>query len=80
MTFLFTRVKVGDVWTLEKKDRWRLYRSWVHTVNKGYKRTVDQHRLEFEESARELKKIKDKEDSIVLGRASVVGMTTTGLH
>ena len=70
--------KVEDVWSLSKKDRWRLYRRWMVTKSDSYKRTITQYRQQFEENARKLKEIQAMEDMIVLKKADVIGMTTTG--
>ncbi|KAJ7333526.1 NFX1-type zinc finger-containing protein 1 [Desmophyllum pertusum] len=71
---------VRNVWNLNVKDRWRLYRRWLMDVAEEYRRTISLFQEQFEEGAKRLKDIKDLEDLEILKKAHVVGMTTTALQ
>ena len=76
MSMFFLQVR--NVWTLNVKNRWRLYRRWIMDVCEQYRRTISLFQEQFEEGANRLKDIKNMEDFEILKNADVVGMTTTG--
>ncbi|XP_067035451.1 NFX1-type zinc finger-containing protein 1-like isoform X3 [Acropora muricata] len=69
---------VENVWNLCGKDRWRLYRRWVHDACETCHRKIAELQVSFDEEARNLKHFKEEEDKYVLSKADVIGMTTTG--
>lgn len=70
--------KIRNVWSLNLKDRWRLYRRWLVDVCESYRQTITLYQEEFEIGTRKLKEIKNLEDFEILKNADVVGLTTTG--
>ncbi|KAK2142651.1 hypothetical protein LSH36_929g00077, partial [Paralvinella palmiformis] len=66
-----------NIWRLDMKDRWRLYRCWL----KQYRRNIDNQlralEQEYELTARRLHEVKQREDLEIMKRAKILGMTTT---
>ena len=73
-------LQVTDVWSLSLEDRWRLYRRWVQDVRERYRRDMSFFHFDFERGVRELKQIKSQLDLLILKKAAVIGMTTTGKY
>ncbi|XP_068745964.1 NFX1-type zinc finger-containing protein 1-like [Montipora capricornis] len=69
---------IRNVWSLNIKDRWRLYRRWVADISESYRHTISLYQEQFEAGAKKMKDIKNLEDFEILKNADVVGMTTTG--
>ena len=67
-----------NVWNLNLKDRWSLYRRWLKDVRERYRRTMSYLHHEFEWGVERLKEAKTMQDLEILERADVIGMTTTG--
>ncbi|XP_035678893.1 NFX1-type zinc finger-containing protein 1-like [Branchiostoma floridae] len=70
--------QVRDVWTLQPRDRWRLYRYWVARYCDLFKRPISACAKRYEDVARRLDKIRNEEDRRIMEEACVIGMTTTG--
>ena len=70
--------QIRNVWSLNIKDRWRLYRRWLKDVSESYGHTISLYQEQFEAGAKKMKDIRNLEDFEVLKNADVVGMTTTG--
>jgi hypothetical protein len=69
---------VTDVWKLNERDRWRLYRYWVQQFVCEQTRKLHEHRDSFEEELNKKKLSRDNLDVRILRDADVIGMTTTG--
>ena len=67
-----------NVWNLNLKDRWSLYRLWAIDVRQRYRRAISHLHREFEWGVERLKKAKAMQDLETLEHADVIGMTTTG--
>ncbi|XP_017335446.2 NFX1-type zinc finger-containing protein 1 [Ictalurus punctatus] len=70
--------KVWNVWQLNLKDRWRLYRLWVLRYHIELRRKALQAEQVYQDAAERLAEIRRREDLCVLQHAKVIGMTTTG--
>ena len=66
------------MWNLAEKDRWRLYRRWMLDARESCDRNISNILEEFDREAAVLKRIKEREDYLILRDADVIGMTTTG--
>ncbi|XP_051562536.1 NFX1-type zinc finger-containing protein 1-like [Myxocyprinus asiaticus] len=69
---------VSDVWNINPKDRWRLYRLWVLRYRTDLRTKALHSEQVFQDAAERLNEIRCREDLCVLRKARVVGMTTTG--
>ncbi|XP_051996715.1 NFX1-type zinc finger-containing protein 1-like [Xyrauchen texanus] len=70
--------RVRNVWNIDLKDRWRLYRLWVLRYRTDLRTKTLQAEQVFQDAAERLNEIRRHEDLCVLRKARVVGMTTTG--
>ncbi|XP_026856434.2 NFX1-type zinc finger-containing protein 1 [Electrophorus electricus] len=70
--------QVRNVWQLELKDRWRLYRLWMQRYQTDLREKSLHAEQAFQDAAERLVEIRRREDLCVLRRARVIGMTTTG--
>ncbi|XP_019640287.1 PREDICTED: NFX1-type zinc finger-containing protein 1-like [Branchiostoma belcheri] len=69
---------VQNVWTLQPRDRWRLYRHWVAKYCAKYKDSIKDYEREYERAAKRLTEFQSQEDGEIMKEATVIGMTTTG--
>ncbi|XP_016333043.1 NFX1-type zinc finger-containing protein 1-like isoform X2 [Sinocyclocheilus anshuiensis] len=67
-----------NVWILNLKDRWRLYRLWVLRYRTDLCTKALTSEQVYQDAAERLNEIRRREDLCVLRQARVVGMTTTG--
>lgn len=70
--------QIRDVWSLNLKDRWRLYRLWVLRYRSDLRTKALTSEQVYQDAAERLNEIRRREDLCVLQQARVVGMTTTG--
>ncbi|XP_053354042.1 NFX1-type zinc finger-containing protein 1 [Clarias gariepinus] len=71
-------LQVWNVWQLNIKDRWRLYRLWVLRYQIDLRGKALQAEQVYQDAAERLAEIRRREDLCVLQHAQVIGMTTTG--
>ncbi|XP_051752119.1 NFX1-type zinc finger-containing protein 1 [Ctenopharyngodon idella] len=69
---------IRDVWSLNLKDRWKLYRLWVLRYRTDLRTKALEAEQVYQDAADRLNEIRRREDLFVLKQAQVVGMTTTG--
>ncbi|KAM3621818.1 uncharacterized protein V6R79_016437 [Siganus canaliculatus] len=69
---------VVNIWTLSLEDRWRLYRLWVARYRADFTTKVAECEQAYQNTVDRLAEIKQHEDQLLLQRATVIGMTTTG--
>ena len=69
---------VTDIWVLPVDARWQLYHLWVVKYKQQLMDRILQKMADYEETAKRLKETKEAEDIEIMGRATVLGMTTTG--
>ncbi|XP_039590839.1 NFX1-type zinc finger-containing protein 1 [Polypterus senegalus] len=69
---------IRDIWRLDLKDRWRLYRLWVQRYQTDMRRRAQQSEQLYQNAAERLAEIRLREDLCILKEARVIGMTTTG--
>ncbi|XP_028854674.1 NFX1-type zinc finger-containing protein 1 [Denticeps clupeoides] len=69
---------IADIWILPLKERWKLYRLWVLRYQTDMRTRVLAAEQEYQTAAERLAEIRMKEDTCVLSKATVIGMTTTG--
>ena len=67
-----------DVWSLDLKDRWRLYRKWVRDISQQHQNTIASIQGEYEEGMKEQQEWRNAQNYEHLKSAHVIGMTTTG--
>ncbi|CAH1269009.1 ZNFX1 [Branchiostoma lanceolatum] len=77
MTYREVR-EVHNVWELELRDRWRLYRYWVARYCDGHRDSIARYGYEYEVATQELRELRNEEDRLIMEEATVIGMTTTG--
>ncbi|XP_066288837.1 NFX1-type zinc finger-containing protein 1-like [Branchiostoma lanceolatum] len=70
--------RVHNVWTLQLRDRWRLYRHWVARYCAEYKKSIEGYERDYERAAKRLMEFQSQEDGEIMKEATVIGMTTTG--
>ncbi|XP_015239630.1 PREDICTED: NFX1-type zinc finger-containing protein 1 [Cyprinodon variegatus] len=69
---------VFDVWSLNLKDRWRLYRLWVTRYRIELRTKALESEQAYQNAVDRLADVKRQENLHVLKKATVIGMTTTG--
>lgn len=67
------------MWNLPEKDRWRLYRRWVYEARECCHKEISDLEKTFDRMATDLKFLRQREDYLILQKADVIGMTTTGI-
>ncbi|RUS87045.1 hypothetical protein EGW08_005198 [Elysia chlorotica] len=70
--------RVDNVWRLGALQRWRLYRYWVDLYCRQLRGEIRDTSRSYEEKARRYQEILHQEDKVILEKATVIGMTTTG--
>lgn len=70
--------QIQDVWQLDLKSRWQLYRLWLQMYQADTRRKILSHERLYHTSAERMAELRLKEDLYILKDAQVVGMTTTG--
>ncbi|XP_071505626.1 NFX1-type zinc finger-containing protein 1-like [Diadema antillarum] len=71
--------RITNVWNiLESRNRWRLYRYWIHRYRRESQRMLIHRQREFSDLCQELREARNQEDFEILRHATVIGMTTTG--
>ncbi|XP_067120912.1 NFX1-type zinc finger-containing protein 1-like isoform X2 [Centruroides vittatus] len=75
----FSEVKeIGNVWKLEREDRWRLYRFWVANYIISYMQIYSYFEKSYQEQLEKLQELRMAEDKSLVHQANIIGMTTTG--
>ena len=69
--------RVGNVYRLRNRDRWRLYRLWRQRLVNDQRKQLQICQAEFEEALARDKEVTTMEEYRVLQKARVIGMTTT---
>ena len=69
---------IQNVWRLEVRDRWRLYRKWVRDISQQHQNTIALVQDEYDKGMKELQELRNAESYELLREAHVIGMTTTG--
>ncbi|XP_078688760.1 NFX1-type zinc finger-containing protein 1-like [Branchiostoma floridae x Branchiostoma belcheri] len=69
---------VRNLWTLELRDRWRLYRYWVAKYHEHHRQFISEFVDHYEDVARRLEEYRNEQDRRIMEEACVIGMTTTG--
>uniref|UniRef100_A0A8C2WIA0 Zinc finger NFX1-type containing 1 n=1 Tax=Cyclopterus lumpus TaxID=8103 RepID=A0A8C2WIA0_CYCLU len=69
---------VLDIWTLSQPDRWRLYRLWVERYRVTLRTIIHESEEAYQNAVDRLADIKRHENTYLLTKATVIGMTTTG--
>ncbi|XP_046375706.2 NFX1-type zinc finger-containing protein 1-like [Haliotis rufescens] len=69
---------ITDIWKLQSKARWRLYRYWVDLLCAQAWEEIKLNQEEYEKIALRFQEILLQEDKLILTEAAIIGMTTTG--
>ncbi|GIY05613.1 NFX1-type zinc finger-containing protein 1 [Caerostris extrusa] len=69
---------IRDVWVLNYKQRWRLYKFWLESFIDKVNKYIPKLHQEIREGYRDLQNMRMVEDISVCRHALVVGMTITG--
>ncbi|XP_046560627.1 NFX1-type zinc finger-containing protein 1-like isoform X2 [Haliotis rubra] len=69
--------QICEPWSLSMHDRWRLYRYWIFKHREQLERKIRLYEELYNEVSTDLKRLQETEDRILLGNATVIGMTTT---
>ncbi|KAK0044972.1 NFX1-type zinc finger-containing protein 1 [Biomphalaria pfeifferi] len=70
--------KVNDVWTLEPKRRFSLYKYWSQKYKEVLTRSMEEFVLRFNDLYERKQELNSHETLTLLKSAQVIGMTTTG--
>lgn len=70
--------RIRDLWTLQIRDRWRLYRKWVKDISQQNQNTITAVQDEYKKGMKELQELRNAQSYELLREAHVIGMTTTG--
>ncbi|PIK63032.1 putative NFX1-type zinc finger-containing protein 1 [Apostichopus japonicus] len=70
--------RVGNVWNLPMKQRWNLYRHWVHLHKESMQAKIFPLQEEYEKQAKLLSEARVEEDVEIIKDASIIALTTTG--
>ncbi|CAI9556392.1 unnamed protein product [Staurois parvus] len=70
--------QIEDLWHLDLKARWRLYRYWIQLYQRDIRVKILVHEQNYQELADRLSELRQRQDLQILQQAKVIGMTTTG--
>ncbi|XP_004687522.1 PREDICTED: NFX1-type zinc finger-containing protein 1 [Condylura cristata] len=70
--------EIQDVWQLDLKSRWQLYRLWLQSYQADTRRKILNSERQYHTSAEKMAEVRRHEDLHILKGAVVIGMTTTG--
>ncbi|XP_067852580.1 NFX1-type zinc finger-containing protein 1-like [Heptranchias perlo] len=70
--------RIRNVWKISLTDRWRLYRKWKLAYEEKLKASINENLDLYEKMAQDLSSLILEEDLVILKKAVVIGMTTTG--
>ena len=68
---------LDDIYRLETKDRWRLYRLWRKRAEEHHQKLFKTRQDEYDQAVERKQEIARMEEYEVLRKACVIGMTTT---
>jgi hypothetical protein len=69
--------RISNVWKLEQKDRWRLYRYWVNHYCMIIQEQIVEREEEFQEACDLVGEMQMQEDKEIMRHSTVIGLTTT---
>ena len=69
---------VDNIWLLSPLDRRRLYLFWVESYRERFRAEVQRGEQEYDQLCQEQTAVRFEEEEVVIRRATVVGMTTSG--
>ncbi|XP_069099575.1 NFX1-type zinc finger-containing protein 1 isoform X1 [Pleurodeles waltl] len=69
---------IRDLWSLDLKSRWRLYRYWLQKYQADIRRRIRLHEEDYQLATDRMAELRRQEDLCILREAKVIGMTTTG--
>lgn len=67
-----------DLWTLDMNERWRLYKAWIQKLRINFEQKKKELMYDFEVENNKYMIEKQMENTEIVSRCSLVGMTTTG--
>ena len=68
---------LDDIYRLETKDRWRLYRLWRKRAEEHHQKLFQTRQGEYDQAVERKQEIARMEEYEILRKACVIGMTTT---
>ena len=71
-------MKQKNIWGLPIQQRWQLYRHWVAEYRRRLRKKLSDDTAEHQMAAHRLKEAHEQIDLLIMRKAMVVGMTTTG--
>ncbi|XP_078543923.1 NFX1-type zinc finger-containing protein 1-like isoform X2 [Lissotriton helveticus] len=69
---------IEDLWQLPRPQRWDLYRLWRSKYLIDIRRDICNIEDEYQQVAKRMNELRDQEDLLILRKARIIGMTTTG--
>lgn len=69
---------VIDIWRLNRKTKWRLYRLWIQKLCAKLYIEIEEGRESFENASEAYVSASENVDKEIMRQASVIGMTTSG--
>lgn len=70
--------RINNILKLNHRDKWRLYRLWVHLLKIKIQKQLTETFKHYAELARSYKAVINEEEVNICRAADVIGMTTTG--
>ncbi|XP_069075559.1 NFX1-type zinc finger-containing protein 1-like isoform X2 [Pleurodeles waltl] len=69
---------IEDLWQLPPSQRWDLYRLWRAKYLIDIRRDICTIENEYQQVTKRMNELRDQEDLLILRKACIIGMTTTG--
>uniref|UniRef100_W5N812 Zinc finger, NFX1-type containing 1 n=1 Tax=Lepisosteus oculatus TaxID=7918 RepID=W5N812_LEPOC len=69
--------QIADLWALSYRQRWSLYRLWLHKYRCDLRVRVLEDEKQYQRIVNRIDELRNLEDESILKTASVIGMTTT---
>ncbi|XP_029441705.1 uncharacterized protein LOC115081394 [Rhinatrema bivittatum] len=70
--------EIRRLWNMDARDRWRLYRKWMQSYERKLQQALVNKLEEYEEQIKARANLTLQENQLILQRALIIGMTTTG--
>lgn len=69
--------RISDIWRLLQKDKWRLYRYWVHRYCTNLQDKIRGKEEIFQQACARYSEVLMQEDKEIMRHSTVIGLTTT---
>ncbi|XP_060589825.1 NFX1-type zinc finger-containing protein 1-like [Ruditapes philippinarum] len=69
--------RIGNIWNMNFKDRWRLYRMWLRQLCNNIYSKIESKKMEFEAASERYRDFILEQEKEIMQNATVIGMTTS---